>query len=126
MDLQERRKIKKILHSNTALAILAVLFVILSISVIKMYSRNRIASAKYNEVRQQLEDLQARKAQLESDIARFKSGEGMDEEIRKKFNVAKPGEHILVIVDKNKENDKMDNVAGGGGFFSRIWGWIVK
>jgi len=125
MDLQERRKIKKILHSNAALATLAVLFAVLSVSVFKMYSRNKIASAKYNEVRRQLEDLQARKAQLESDIARFKSGEGMDEEIRKKFNVAKPGEHILVIVDKNKENDKMDNVAEGG-FFSRIWGWIVK
>ena len=59
-------------------------------------------------------------------MARMESESGQEGEIRKRFDVAKPGEKILVIVDKNSEDVKINDEENKVGFFSRVWQWIER
>ena len=67
------------------------------------------------EIKENLVASESRRLELDSEIKRLQSESGAEEEIRKNFNVGKPGEKILMIVDKEAKDDamkqqkKMDN-----------------
>ena len=52
-----------------------------------------------------------------AEVARLESESGKEGEIRKRFDVAKPGEKIIVIVDKNSEDVKTNGEINNVGFF---------
>ena len=68
--------------------------------------------------------LEKRNAELAAEAARLESESGREGEIKKRFDVAKPGEKILVIVDKNSEDVKINGAENNVGLFSRIWQWV--
>ena len=80
-------------------------------------------AGKAEETRKEISALEKRNAELTADIASLESDSGKESEIRKRFDVAKPGEKILIIVDKKGEDVKMDNAIDKTGFFSKIWRW---
>lgn len=120
-EYQEKRKLRKIFGSKIALVFLFCLSLFLIYSAFNVYKKSRHAVSKNNAIEKELADLERRKIELESEITRLKSDFGAEEEIRKKFNVVRPGEEVLVIMDKNNENDKIDEGKNTGGFFSGIW-----
>lgn len=122
-EFQERRKIRGFFHSKKMTVLLLLVLTFLSYFAGKLYFKNRNAVAKRDETRKELTELEQRKAGLETDVNRFNTESGMEAEIRGKFNVQKPGEKVLVIVDKNAENAKMET-GGLGSFFNKIWTWI--
>ncbi len=109
------------LSSPAVLAALAVALVFLSISTVKVYLKSRNAASKNEEVKQEMAELERRRAEMEEEIGRLRSEFGREEELREKFNVQKPGENALTIVDRPEENGKMDSGEESRGFFSKIW-----
>ena len=62
--------------------------------------------------------LEEKKKYLEGKVSSFDTERGLEEEIRKKFQVAKDGEEIVIIVDRQNERETpIDN----SGIFSKLW-----
>lgn len=123
-EFQEKRKIRGFLYSKKMVVLLLLVTALLFFSTIKVYLKSKNALSKRDETRKELAELEKRKAELEKDVNRFQSESGLEEEIRKNLNVQKPGEKVLVIVDKNAENGKIESGNELNDFFSRVWGWV--
>lgn len=123
-EFQEKRKIRGFLYSKKMVILLLLVTALFFFSTIKVYLKSKNALSKRDETRKELAELEKRKAELEKDVNRFQSESGLEEEIRKNLNVQKPGEKVLVIVDKNAENVKIESGNELNDFFSKIWGWV--
>jgi|TARA_Y100000310_G_scaffold7875_1_gene8552 cell division protein FtsB len=101
---------------------LVVLFIVAALllhGVWNMYQKEsgtRVIKAKRLE---ELQDLQGREAALQAEIDRLNTSRGVEEEIRKKFEVTREGEGIIVIVD-TPEVEKAD-VVQEKNFISKLF-----
>lgn len=120
---QEKRNLKKIFFSRFFIMALLALFIILSFSTAKVYSKFKKAYDKNRETIAKIEELEQRKKELEARISALSSEAGKEEEIREKFNIKKPGEEVLTIIDKSPGSDKINN-KNDDGFFPGIWNWL--
>ncbi len=123
-EFQEKRKFKKMIFSRASLITLFILLIFLSVFTVKTFIKYRKAVLKDEKITEEMENLERKKNDLGEKISRLQTASGLEEEMREKFNVAMPGEKVLTIVDKNKENDKINEEDGERGFFSKIWNWI--
>ena len=78
---------------------------------------------KNEKMEQELADMERKKAVLESEAAKIGTESGLEEEIREKFSVKKPGEEVLTIMDKSPGDDKI-NSGEDKGFFGKIWEFV--
>lgn len=62
--------------------------------------------------------IEAREAELKGRISRLQTEEGVMEEIREKFSVAREGEYMAIIVDDTSGSTTSDKTAG-----ERLKGW---
>lgn len=67
--------------------------------------------------------MEKRKAALEAEAVKISTESGLEEEIRGKFSVKKPGEEVLTIMDKSPGDDKI-NLGADKGFFGKIWEFV--
>ena len=52
-------------------------------------------------VLEEINELSARKDKLEANINRLNTEAGIEEELRRKFQIKKPGEEFIVIIEDN-------------------------
>lgn len=124
-EYQEKQKIRKIIYSNWSFAALFVILTALAFSTGKVYIKSRNAVLKNKEIRENLAALEGKQFELGSEIKQLQSESGAEKEIRKKFNMSKPGEKILMIIDKGEESDKIEQKKSDR-FFSKIWRTIKR
>jgi cell division protein FtsB len=62
------------------------------------YTRERLSAENSQRFEAQLQDIQNRSITLQASIAELKTPEGVEREIREKFNVVKGEEEIFVLV----------------------------
>lgn len=124
-EFQEKKRFRKIIFSKGMLFVLFLLILLLSFSLAKMYIKSRQAVVKNEEAKKDLAETEKRMTDLERDINRLQSESGIEEEIRKNLNMSKPGEEVLVIVDKKEENDKIEEESKKR-FFEKIWEWVIN
>jgi len=76
------------------------------------YKKNRLVNEAHTEAQEELTALLERKHELKEDLDRLGSERGIEEELRTKFHIAKPGEKTVIIVDSKEENiqEKEDGV----------------
>lgn len=114
MSFKRKTKLSKFFSTKIGIAvILAVSFFIVS-PVVKVYLKSRQATQMSEGVEQEIIEMQARKEFLEAEVARLKTPEGKEEEARKKFNIAKPDEEMIVITDKGAGDGSEDDNESGG------------
>ncbi len=103
LEYQRKRKVKKMAYSKISIGILLVFIVLLSKGVYGVYSK--ALESKQNKYIAQIEydNLAAREAVIVAQIAELRTDEGLEKEIREKFNVAKEGEKMLVLLEEEKE-----------------------
>jgi len=121
IDFQQKRQIKKVIYSKVSFVILLILVILLGKATYNIYTKSRLSSESYNETKKDYESLKARKDMLESEINRLKTDTGIEEEIRSKFNVAKPGETVVVVIDGSSSTSTNAN-SSKGSFWSSFWG----
>ena len=101
-DFKRKRKIRKLLYSKGVIAALLVLLVLLGKATWSVYSKEKESRRNLGRVENELAALQAREKSLRSDIEYLQTPEGVETEIREQFQVAKPGERMVVLVDEHK------------------------
>lgn len=124
-EYQEKKKIRKIIYSKWGFIFLFVVLTALVFSTSKIYVKSRNAALKNEEISAALIELENRGLELESEIKRLQSESGIEGEIRKRFNMGKPEEKVILIVDKNDENNKI-NQEETGNFLLKAWRAIKK
>ena len=112
LDIQQKRKARSIAYHPVTLVILGILVLIFAHSTWEVYQKKRDSEELRNISAGNLSDLQARDAELKANIANLETQNGVEEEIRSKFNVAKPGENMVVVVDNNSPTTSMATSTG--------------
>lgn len=98
---KRRYKISHWLFSPLVIVALAVMVVLLGNSVWNLYGKERDAATELASVEAQNQALLANKATLSQKIGHLQTPEGVDEAIRATYNVAKPGENMVVIMNSS-------------------------
>ena len=120
-EFQQKQENRSKLYSKYSLFILFVLIIlaakgILSISAKERGSREEMISTQSKEA-----GLEKRYNNLQSRVSDLKTGEGVEKEIRSKFDVVKPGEHVILVVDKEVPQSTEQDPS----FFKKIWNGMV-
>jgi len=108
-DFQQQREVKKIIYSKITIFVLFIVVIFLAHSTYGIYQKENLSATSYSEVKKEYDSLQERQSMLNSEIMRLKTENGIEEEIRSKFSVAKPGETVVVVVDENGSASTSDN-----------------
>lgn len=120
IPFQERKKIRKILYSKTSLFILAVFLFVVSNGAWRIYQKAAIARTERDRAAQSLADLQARTTELQTSLARIQSQRGVEEDVRKKYTVARPGEDVVVVVDDSAKKSENSEASSTPSIWARI------
>lgn len=99
----KKKKITDYLYSKPTLAVLGIIAVFMAFSVYQRFSVEREMAARRVEMEMKKQELIERKAELQTKVEYLSGERGIEEEIRKHFDVAKDGEQVVIIVDKEDE-----------------------
>lgn len=103
-EFQERKKqkvvLQKVLSSRWTLIIFLILLIFLIRGNIRIFKNYLHVKEKYNEDLKSYEELKKREIELNKDMERLKTEQGLDYEIRKKLDVSKENERVIKIIDK--------------------------
>ena len=121
-EFQQRKMFRSLMYSKLAIFLLLVVFLFFIFSIIGVYGKNRKATGKNNEVESELNELRKKKDYFESEIDRLNTNAGAEEELRDKFQIAKPGERVLIIVDDDKDGKGESSQEKSPNWFWRIFG----
>lgn len=122
LEFQQKRQVKKFIYSKISIFFLSILVIFVGYSTYDLYKKSKISKEGYNKVKGEYTNLSDRKVVLESEIGRLKSDIGIEEEIRSKFNVAKPGETVVIVVDGTNTN-KTESGSDSKKFWE-FWNWF--
>ncbi len=116
-QFQERKKIKKRIYSKPVVIALIIILALLIQATWKIYLKERESAANLAKTENQLNLLKSRSNVLSEDLNKLTTNQGVEGEIRSKYEVAKSGEQVIVIVDKNTATSS----AASGNIFERWW-----
>ncbi|MCX6717598.1 MAG: septum formation initiator family protein [Candidatus Taylorbacteria bacterium] len=123
VDFQRKKNIRKVIYSRITIFVLFVVVIFLLRAVYDIYKKERVSFKSVASVEENYNDLKNRQSMLKSEIERLNTDKGVEEEIRSKFSVSKPGETVVVIVD-NSSNTSTDSENTGQSFWQKIFGWM--
>ncbi|MCI0542559.1 hypothetical protein L0Y69_02280 [bacterium] len=122
-EFQHKKRTRGLIYSFPVIILLVFFLFVLAKGSFGAYQKRSYAGEKSKEAALALDLLKAREEELEERIARQKSEQGKEEELREKFLVGKEGEGVVFIVDaplatstnsgENKRN-----------FWTRFLGWF--
>jgi len=101
-ELRRRQKIKQALYSWPAIGVFLVLAILMAKGAIGLMMIERKSAYRVDKLEAEAQSLSVRRDELKGEIGRLGTEEGVMEEIRDKFSVARPGEHVAIIVDDRK------------------------
>lgn len=96
---------KRSWFKSPIVAVVLVALVILGgISVVRAFAKEREAAQLRNQYTQELETMNERQVELETQIENLSTQRGIEAEIRERYRVAKPGEELVVVVDNGEDS----------------------
>ncbi len=104
LDFQQKRTIRRAMYSRVTIITMLVFVLILIKSTYGIYQKEQLSADTFNATQKQYNGLKNQETMLNSEIAKLKTNEGIEEEIRSKFDVAKPGETVVVVLDNQKSS----------------------
>ncbi len=120
-EFQEKNTVKRRLYSKTTIVILFFLFLLTARGLFFVYQKERITRVEVARVQKQKDDLQKRYEIIKENGERLKTEEGIEAEIRTKFDVVKEGEEVIVVVDKDTPIIQEDK----RGTIKKIWDSMI-
>lgn len=128
-DFHEKRKIRNIVFSKFTILILLILTILLSMSVFERFMALRAIAEKRAIREAELHELRQRAAALEAEVEYLQHGRGIEEELRNRFDVAKEGEQVIIIVDDEKGQEtsikKLEQSDADSASTSSFWSFFT-
>lgn len=112
-------------YSRITAVVCIVLGIVLLLSVYERYTIEREMAERRHAAEEELVELHARKAELETKVEYVTADHGIEAEIRKHFDVAKEGEQVVIIVDEREEKQEeiTEEEHESRSFWSRFIPW---
>lgn len=93
---------KKSWFRSPIIAILLIIFIGLGVlSAVRAYAKVREALALRNETARELDQINEKKSEISTKIENLSSDRGLESEVRDRYRVVKPGEHMVIVVDNS-------------------------
>lgn len=105
-DFHEKRKIKSFLYSKPVIFGLFFIAIVMSITVYDRYVVAKEMEGKLEAKRAELEHLKQRAEVLDAKVKYLEDERGIEEELRNRFDVARQGEQVVVLIDPKKTESK--------------------
>jgi len=98
-EFEERKKFWHIFYSPLVLIVLLLAFLFMIRAVWRVYDHEKVSSQDRERIEKELSSADRRAATLKGQIDSLETQRGVEDEIRAKFNVAKEGEGVAVIIN---------------------------
>ena len=99
-EFNQKKRWNNIKNSWWFTLVTVCLVLVLSISVIRMYAGYRFAKRHLREREQAYAELQAKEAELQENVSKLSTPEGLEEVLREKYRAVKEGEELIIILDE--------------------------
>ncbi len=122
------KKIKKGSSPSKFLPILlgCLIFIIVGYLVysdLKINSRRAELNTQLRTLQQELQELEARRQQLQTQISQTMSEEYLEKEARETFNLKKPGEEVVTVLPPENEQEARPEESLWGKIMDKIRFW---
>ena len=98
LDFQQKRKVRSYMYNRVTIGILFLVFLVIAHSTWVVYKK-KVESEELKDVSlKNVELLRSRSQDLQDKIDRLNTKQGIEEEVRSKFSVAKENENMVIIV----------------------------
>ena len=87
------------MYSIPALFGLAVILILIAKGTFGVIQKEQQSASDVQELKTKIATLTDEQSNMQDDIASLNTQAGLDEEIKEKFNVSEPGEHVAILVD---------------------------
>lgn len=117
LEYQRKQKVRNILYSKASIIVLVVVLAMCARGAWGMYGKMQVSSDAKDGAEREFHKLSERKHNVSSEIDRLKTKEGLENEIRSKFNVAMPGEEVIIMI----KGEEVPQQLPEEGFFQSIY-----
>jgi hypothetical protein len=122
LDFYQKRKLRSIMNSRWTQGFLGMLALIMLYSAFERFTIADMMSGRRELVEIEAAALQTQKDALESQVQYLRDERGLEAEMRRQFDIALPGEEVVVILeDEEEESDvqPIEQVSSDSGW----WPW---
>ena len=116
----EKRLIRKIIFGKIGIVVLVIIFALFAKGTWGVYQKAQFAKEKRVHAEERLSVLQEQEVTLTQELKHLNTPRGLEEEMRKKFDVGQEGEQLIVLVDAPAPEIDILIVDTG------VWGRIVE
>lgn len=125
-EFRQKQRFRSFLYSVPSLVLLVILTFLLARGAAAIMDKKNESAARLEELESENALLRDRQASLKAGIARLRTEEGIIEAIRSKFNAARFGEHLAVIVEErpkatSTEPGAIERIRRGWAKFMSLW-----
>jgi cell division protein FtsL len=121
-NLGNQNRWRSILQSSPVLFILFLVVLTFAWSVFGFWGKMSDTRKNRQIVEAKVNQLQVEKERLTADISKLSTEEGVEDNIREKFGLAKEGEQLIVVVDEeDKEVEKEEDPNWFSSFFKNLF-----
>lgn len=121
-ELRKRQEFKSLLYSWPSLIVLVLITFFVAKGAVEIMAKERVNADRVDELTTQAEDLKSRQTKLNESIGRLSTEEGIIEEIRRKYNMARAGEKVAIIVDGEQVVAEDEESP----WYRKVWNAIIK
>jgi cell division protein FtsB len=97
-EIRQRRATKRRLYSYWTILVLVIVLGLFARSAYGVYLKAKESGERASQAEQELFRLTERNRELDQQITRLKTEEGIEAEIRETYRMAKPGENLAIIL----------------------------
>lgn len=121
VEFQKDKNSKNIWYSPITLFVMLVVVLVFIYNMIDIVEKTRETAKKKKFVEEQVDKLKNREAVLENNIVKLNTQEGIEEEIREKYQLVKKGEKMVVIVDGEENTEDLNVNEVNKNSFKSFW-----
>ncbi|MBX4200477.1 septum formation initiator family protein [Candidatus Parcubacteria bacterium] len=122
-ELQQKQKFKRRLYSYPSLVLAITFGFFIMHGTLGVVKKDKESAAALITLQEKMTNLSDREMELKNSITKLSTDEGIDEEIKEKFNVSQEGERVAVIVDQNNHSGTSTNESKP--WYKKIWNAII-
>ncbi len=109
-------------YAPLTLIVLIVLLIFTVYKVVILIKKNKETAIQKELVLNRMKSLKDRENNLNKDINRMQTKEGIEGIIREKYQVVKKGERMVIIVNSNNDSNQQKKIKTTHDFW--LWAWI--
>jgi cell division protein FtsB len=122
-EFQAKKRFRKYLYSKATIAVVIILIGFFAKATWNVYQKEQDSSAQAARADMELKRLEERQTLLTGELQRLGTKEGLEEEIRSKYSVSKPGEQVVIIVDP-AQSEKATTTPQNQSWWDKIKSWF--